>query len=98
MPPLMNDLRSLLPATHPTVSAPLGKGGQAPALPRPDLDYTRPTIVAFVRHCGCPFAEREVRELSRVANEEWSSGNELQVVVVCMSVEGVAKEWFEAVG
>ncbi|KAK4051566.1 hypothetical protein OIV83_002706 [Microbotryomycetes sp. JL201] len=97
MPPLLNDLKSLLPSQHPTVAPPLKVGSTAPLLPgEPGFDTS--TIVAFVRHCGCPFAEKEVKTLAAEANDAWSGGRELRVVVVTMSSEAVSMEWFDNVG
>lgn len=95
MPPFWNDLQSILPASHPKL-APLPKvGGPAPLPPRlPLTRYDQPTIIAFLRHCGCPFAEQELRELARLAKDD----HELQVVIAVMSEEEVAREWFDAVG
>ncbi|KAK4056389.1 hypothetical protein OIO90_002532 [Microbotryomycetes sp. JL221] len=98
MPPLLNDLKSLLPSTHPAVSPLPTLGDRAPPLPN-EQTYSKPTIIAFVRHCGCPFAEKELKTLAEVANESWDKGNdELRAVVVSMSPPNVAQEWFESVG
>lgn len=60
------------------------------------------TILSFVRHCGCPFAEAEVRELAQLllAQEKESGGTgsrPLRGVIVCMSEEDVANGWYEGV-
>ncbi|KAF2220679.1 hypothetical protein BDZ85DRAFT_187111, partial [Elsinoe ampelina] len=53
-----------------------------------------PTLVAFVRHCGCPFAEKELRLLGEQAERNTS----LRVVIVQHSSEADTKDWFERVG
>ncbi|KAF4555224.1 Hypothetical protein D9617_3g022960 [Elsinoe fawcettii] len=53
-----------------------------------------PTLVAFVRHCGCPFAEKEVRLLG----EESERNAALRVVIVQHSSEADTKDWFERMG
>lgn len=95
MPPLWNDLVSVLPASHPPLSPLPTIGSQAPQPPKLGLsNYSADTLIAFVRHCGCPFAESEVKQLAKVANEVSS----LRIVIVAMSEEAGAKEWFAAVG
>ena len=63
----------------------------APALR--DLTFDTPTLIAFVRHCGCPFAEKEVRLLAEQASEN----TQLRIVIVQHSPEQETKEWFERV-
>lgn len=95
MPPLWNDLISVLPASHPQLSPLPTIGSPAPLPPKLGLSsYSADTLIAFVRHCGCPFAEAEVKQLVKVANEE----SNLKIVIVAMSEERDAKEWFATVG
>lgn len=51
-------------------------------------------LVAFVRHCGCPFAEKEVKLLGA----ETRKHSDLHVVIVQHSAEAETKEWFERIG
>lgn len=104
----MNDLKSLLPSQWPAIGPALAVGSDAPRPAEFDLPsgrsatgghnitdlYSRPTIVEFARHCGCPFAEKEVRDLARVSNEN----ADLDVIIVCMSSGQGATSWFETVG
>lgn len=53
-----------------------------------------PVLVAFVRHCGCPFAEKEVKLLGA----ETSKHSDLHVVIVQHSEEKETQEWFERIG
>ncbi|ORY56796.1 hypothetical protein BCR35DRAFT_284055 [Leucosporidium creatinivorum] len=95
MPPLWNDLISVLPTSHPPLSPLPTIGSAAPLPPKLGLQaYSEDTLIAFVRHCGCPFAESEVKQLAKVANEDAS----LKIVIVTMSDETAAREWFAAVG
>ncbi|GAB7357805.1 hypothetical protein MBLNU459_g0619t2 [Dothideomycetes sp. NU459] len=54
----------------------------------------KPTLVAFVRHCGCPFAEKEVKLLG----EETRKNEQLHVVIVQHSEDKETQEWFERIG
>jgi hypothetical protein len=95
MPPLWDDLISVLPSSHPQLSPLPTLGSQAPLPPKLGLQtYSEDTLIAFVRHCGCPFAESEVQQLAKVANEDAS----IKIVIVAMSEEQDTKEWFATVG
>lgn len=53
--------RTFLPARRVPVAPAPAPGDQAPALD--GISWTAPTVVAFLRHVGCPFAEATFREL-----------------------------------
>ncbi len=53
--------RTFLPARRVPVAPAPGPGDQAPSLD--GIAWTTPTVVAFLRHVGCPFAEATFREL-----------------------------------
>ncbi len=59
-----------------------------------DASAAAPTLVAFVRHCGCPFAEKEVKMLA----QEVAKNQSLRVVIVQHSPEKETKEWFDSLG
>ncbi|KAL1297360.1 hypothetical protein AAFC00_004901 [Neodothiora populina] len=95
-------LQSILPRSGPS-AAPLPEiGAQAPALPGTDggdlitrgKSQGTPTLVAFVRHCGCPFAEKEAKLLA----EETKKHKNLHVIIVQHSEEKETEEWFERIG
>jgi hypothetical protein len=90
-------LKSILPQTSPSVSSPPAIGDAAPA-PVGSIDLTRgngtPTLVAFVRHCGCPFAEKEVQLLGAESRKH----EKLHVLIVQHNDEATSKQWFEDVG
>lgn len=90
------DIRSLLPRSGVPVACPLPKvGDAAPSLP--SVSWAAPgrkgTLVAFVRHCGCPFAEKETTDLMRIAKAEEG----VQVVVIAHSERDIAQAWFESI-
>ncbi|WVR03605.1 hypothetical protein IAU60_000597 [Kwoniella sp. DSM 27419] len=85
-------IQSVLPRSSPTTAELPSIGSPAPALPNVELKG-HPTLVAFVRHCGCPFAEKEVHNLA----EQMKRNQELHVVIVQHSEEKQTREWFEAI-
>lgn len=92
MPPIWNDVASLLPQSWVPASPLPTLASHIP--PSPLSISAHPTVVAFVRHCGCPFAQNEVNQLARLSSEN----QELRVIVVCMSEEEDAIAWFARIG
>ncbi|WWC58127.1 uncharacterized protein I303_100662 [Kwoniella dejecticola CBS 10117] len=86
-------LKSIIPQTSPTAEPIPEIGSTAPALPGISLGGT-PTLVAFVRHCGCPFAEKEVKLLS----EELKKDGRLRVIIVQHAEEEQVESWFNEIG
>lgn len=73
----MDDFYSLLPALRVPVSD-LPKINHIP----PEFPYDlngRPAIIIFLRHCGCPFAEKAFKQLRAVAG---AYGNKLNYYAV----------------
>ncbi|THX83888.1 hypothetical protein D6D05_03369 [Aureobasidium pullulans] len=90
-------IKSIIPQSSPSVAALPEIGDQAPArVGSVDLKSGggRPTLVAFVRHCGCPFAEKEVQLLGA----ESRKNEKLHVVIVQHSEEATTQQWFEDIG
>ncbi|KAL8292918.1 hypothetical protein RQP46_000612 [Phenoliferia psychrophenolica] len=95
MPPFYNDLVSMLPHSSPKAAAVPAIGSPAPIPAEFGITaYSAPTLIACVRHCGCPFAENEIRTLAKLSNEHPS----LQVIVVAMSSEEDVPAWFKRIG
>lgn len=94
----VEDLQSVLPRwTSPKVSSFPELETQAPAaIDNIDLraGTGKPTLVAFVRHCGCPFAEKEVKILGQAAKEN----AKLHVIIVQHSQEDETRKWFTRIG
>lgn len=89
---------SVLPRwSSPTVATFPEIGSKAPTA-LSDLDLPNgtgnPALVAFVRHCGCPFAEKEVKILGEALRKH----QDLRVVIVQHSEEKETKEWFDRIG
>jgi hypothetical protein len=88
------DPRTFLPPAPTDVSTPPGNGDPAPPFPL-DLGEGRPSVVAFLRHVGCPFAEAtflHAREAAaREADVRWiavSHGTREQTDRWCEAVAG----------
>ena len=90
-------IQSVVPKSSPPTS-PLPEVGSLAPAPIGNIDFTRdhkfPTLVAFVRHCGCPFAEKEVHLLAAEAKKN----SDLHVVIVQHSELAQTQQWFEDVG
>ncbi|PWN87457.1 hypothetical protein FA10DRAFT_288878 [Acaromyces ingoldii] len=89
------DVQTLLPRSggYPEVKKLPQPGDMAPALL--DENWTSaPHLVAFVRHCGCPFAQAEVESLGRALKAHPN----VRIVIVSHSSDEVVKDWFERVG
>ncbi len=87
------DLRTFLPPADRHTAEPPGRGRPAPGLGGHEAPGC-PQIVAFLRHTGCPFAERTFRDLrDRAADHP-----ELCFLAVSHSPEAATGEWCEAVG
>ena len=89
------DPRTFLPAPAPPseVGLPPRAGEPARALPVA-LDRGRPAIVAFLRHTGCPFAERTM-QLLRAAAER---SPEVQWIAISHARSEDTGRWCRAIG
>lgn len=88
----MNPKTLLPPAARPVSRAP-EPGEPAPALPD-TAAASAPRVVAFLRHTGCPFAERTLQELRARADAE----PDVSFVAVSHAPEAATDAWAEAVG
>ena len=71
-------------------------GSSAPSttkLPFPNQDGN-PTIVAFLRHCGCPFAEKTFLSLRSTAD----ANSHIDFVAVSHSDQASTDKWLAALG
>ena len=87
------DPRTFLPAPALAVGSPPGLGDPAPELPV-TLEPGRPTVVAFLRHTGCPFAEATLRAMRDAA----TGGSELQWVAVSHAPADATDRWCRGLG
>jgi hypothetical protein len=70
-------------------------GDPAPALPT-ELQPGRPTVVAFLRHTGCPFAEATLHELRDAAGSNPAS--DVEWIAVSHADRPATDRWLTAVG
>ena len=90
------ELQSWLSPHSVSTSSPPTIGSSAPSsslLTAQDF-AGKSTIVTFLRHCGCPFAEKTFLSLRPIA----STHPTIQLVAVSHSDEASTERWLEAVG
>ncbi|PLB44548.1 hypothetical protein P170DRAFT_468201 [Aspergillus steynii IBT 23096] len=75
------------------ISDPPRVGVKAPSRPPLELPADSKVIVRFLRHCGCPFAEKAYRDL---ANHPAIQSGEVTGIVVSHSSEEATNKWIEA--
>lgn len=60
----------------------------------PEIRFPGRSVLVFVRHIGCPFAERDIKRVSG-----WAAENpEVHVVVVTHGDEALRDVWLEDIG
>ncbi|KAF4975775.1 hypothetical protein F66182_17537, partial [Fusarium sp. NRRL 66182] len=69
------------------------KAPSCPELPLP-ADSGKPTIVTFLRHCGCPVAEATFIDIRKAASQE----PDINFIAVSHSDEPSTTKWVAAVG
>lgn len=90
-------IKSILPRSSPPTSPLPTINSHAPSpLGNQNLPSgtSHPTLIAFVRHCGCPFAAKEIRVLTELLGKY----PELRVVVVQHSSAEESRAWLERIG
>ncbi|KAH8169532.1 ahpC/TSA antioxidant enzyme domain-containing protein [Sarocladium implicatum] len=91
---LKQELATLKTPEHKTIADPVQVGSQAPSsskLPFPD---GKPTIVVFLRHCGCPFAEKTFKALTTLSTTHPS----IHCIAVSHSDAPSTERWIPQVG
>jgi len=77
-------------------SDPPAVGSQAPSTPKlsfPAKDG-KPTVITFLRHCGCPFAEKTFQQLINASNKH----PEINFIAVSHSDQEATDKWLVSVG
>lgn len=74
--------------TTPTAETPQ-RGSKAPSSPKLALEDGQATIIAFLRHCGCPFAEKTFLNLREIAKEHKT----LSFIAVSHSDQAATDTW-----
>jgi hypothetical protein len=92
---LQQELQSWF-APRPTyaVSDPPKIGEPAPRPAKLGLKDNKPTIIAFLRHCGCPFAEKTYLVLREAARKHV----DIDFIAVSHSDEQSTHKWFKSIG
>jgi hypothetical protein len=85
--------RTFLPARTLELASTPAPGDPAPELPA-RVESRTPTVVAFLRHTGCPFAEATLRSLRDAAR----SRPDLQWVAISHAPAAATERWTAAVG
>lgn len=75
--------------------APVPKiGDTAPVSEKLSLPHDKPTIIVFLRHCGCPFAEKTFRLLTKFSAKH----PEIHCIAVSHSSQADTDAWVVEVG
>lgn len=91
------ELSSWTSWTSSPTSPPPKIGSPAPSIPgKLDLPSStkNSTILAFLRHCGCPFAEKTFRSLRSTAQQH----PDIAFIAISHSSQSATDRWLEALG
>ncbi|MCJ1450400.1 hypothetical protein MMC28_000731 [Mycoblastus sanguinarius] len=93
---LRQELSSWLSPSSLLLSPTPSIGSKAPPAPKLQLPDTngKPTILTFLRHCGCPFAEKTFLSLRAIASAHPS----INYIAISHSSHASTKKWLEAIG
>src|ERR1700761_8280644 len=86
------ELTSWFSPSRPPVSELPKIGDRAPTNPKLQLTSGRGTVVAFLRHCGCPWAEKTYLNLRDIAKER----SDLDFIAVSHSDDSSTNNWLKA--
>ncbi|KAI9838128.1 MAG: hypothetical protein M1819_006284 [Sarea resinae] len=93
---ILAELATLWPPNNLEVAPVVEPGAKAPSsdklvIPRAD---GKPVLITFLRHCGCPFAEKDFQLLREVGTANPS----VHCVAVSHSSPAITEKWVNAVG
>ncbi|KAK6431430.1 hypothetical protein LTR95_012410 [Oleoguttula sp. CCFEE 5521] len=87
------ELGSWLSTTTPNLpAAPLTIGSVAPRQPKLTLEPNKSTILTFLRHCGCPFAEKTFLNFREIAR----SNSNVDFIAVSHSSDAATETWLKS--
>ncbi|KAI1144548.1 hypothetical protein F5Y05DRAFT_364997 [Hypoxylon sp. FL0543] len=69
-------------------------GDKAPVHPNLALPKDKPTIIVFLRHCGCPFAEKTFKTLTSLSTQY----KDVNFIAVSHSSPEATERWVVSVG
>ena len=67
-------------------------GSKAPDSPKLQLQEGTPAVITFLRHCGCPFAEKTFLNLREVAKDQ----KDIDFIAVSHSEESSTNAWLKS--
>ncbi|KAI0480502.1 hypothetical protein GGR56DRAFT_671607 [Xylariaceae sp. FL0804] len=76
------------------VTPPPEVGARAPVNEGLQLPTDKPTVIVFLRHCGCPFAEKTFKAVTRLSNRH----KDVHFVAVSHSSAEATESWVVKVG
>lgn len=80
------------PSAGPSVTEPPQIGSNAPDSQKLQLRQNVPAVVAFLRHCGCPFAEKTFLNLRELAKDN----KDIDFIAVSHSDEASTNTWLNS--
>lgn len=86
------ELNSWFSPKNPTTSEPPKPGDPAPTTPNLPLDPNKKSILAFLRHCGCPFAEKTFLRLREAAKTH----SDIAFIAVSHSDQASTDKWLKS--
>ena len=76
----------------PEAASPPKIGDKAPETPKLDLTPGRPAVITFLRHCGCPFAEKTYLNLRDITKEHTN----IDFIAVSHSDDASTQTWLRS--
>ncbi|KAK7553691.1 hypothetical protein IWX49DRAFT_496560 [Phyllosticta citricarpa] len=91
------EIRSWLSPEHKKTNPVPETGSRAPSADKLSLPgaEAKPAVVTFLRHCGCPFAEKTFQSLRAAAAAHHPN---VRFIAVSQSEPAATQRWVEAVG
>lgn len=89
---ITSEFYSWLTPNNPETAEPPKIGSQAPTTPKINIKANKRTIITFLRHCGCPFAEKtfiRIREAAKVHRD-------IDFIAVSHSSEQDTQTWLKS--
>lgn len=86
------ELSSWFSLNHPTVAEPPQIGSKAPETPKIQPAQGRPAVITFLRHCGCPWAEKTFLNIREIAGDH----RDIDFIAVSHSDQESTDNWLKA--
>lgn len=89
---ITSEFYSWLTPSNPETAEPPAIGSQAPSSPKITLESNKRTIISFLRHCGCPFAEKAFIRIREAAKTH----RDINFIAVSHSTEEDTRTWLKS--